>query len=152
MGKYEEITLEVGFWDQEGLNSYNEIDIIGRLVAELETCCRYTSDGHEIVTEWRIYQTADGRYAVWWLDRVLRNGKPLVYGLSDYTILTNIPEAGVSLKGIEFGFSSETVPGRLIDDAHSKKTPPSPAFHDFVVCLLKAREIKEALGYDYSSR
>lgn len=22
-----------------------------------------------------------------------------------------------------------------------KKTPPSPAFHDFVVCLLKAREI-----------
>lgn len=46
MAKYDEITLEVGFWDQEGLKlnmtkllySYNEIDIMGRLIAQLEIC------------------------------------------------------------------------------------------------------------------
>jgi len=47
MAKYDEITLEVGFWDQEGLNSYNEIDIMGRLIAQLEICGACSADGGE---------------------------------------------------------------------------------------------------------
>ena len=33
---------------------------MGRLIAQLEICCRYTLNGDKLVTEWRIYQTADG--------------------------------------------------------------------------------------------
>lgn len=105
----EEIVLEVGIRQDRGAIDIRKIAFRGQLLAEFEQLY-----GVMVNIEWRLYQTAKGKFLLCWKDWSRREGES---DIADYLILDDLPMPGTVCSGTIFGDPSYPVPGELIEKA-----------------------------------
>lgn len=95
--EYEDITLEVGIWYFDGTKEARKIKFQGR---ELKVDDRfYTHDWNDVGTDYHIYETADGKYILYWTNWSKRKDD---IQTKDYAILYQFPLPNMTYIGTMF--------------------------------------------------
>ena len=110
----EEITLEVGTWPAKGADETHKIGFKGRLLAEATTYLGQTSSSDDRGTDWQLYETAKGKYLLWWRNWSRWENEPTT---ADYTISEELPTSGTAYFGEVLYDVSSPVPGGLVSSA-----------------------------------
>jgi len=113
MVKYEDITIEVGFWSGDKTRRVEEVNFRGRLLA-CTKCLGEENEYDDWGIKWAIYQTEEGTYIVYWFEWYACYGNKV---MADYAILDTLPDYNQSINGIMWGSYFNTIPDNVIDKA-----------------------------------
>lgn len=113
--EYEDITLEVGIWYFDGTKEARKIKFQGR---ELKVDDRfYTHDWNDVGTDYHIYETADGKYILYWTNWSKRKDD---IQTKDYAILYQFPLPNMTYIGTMFCDRSGIISDSLLKEAKSQ--------------------------------
>ena len=113
----EEVVLEVGTWPAKGANETHKIGFKGRLLAEATTYLGQTSNSDDRGTDWQLYQTAKGKFLLWWRNWSRWENESTT---ADYVVLEELPSSGTAYFGEVLYDVSSPVPGALVQEAADK--------------------------------
>jgi len=110
----EEIILEVGVWPPRGASNTRKIAFKGRLLSKATVFGGQTSNSDDRGVDWALYQTAKGKYLLWWKNWSRWQGESTT---ADYVVLEELPTYGMVCCGELWDDISQPVPGELIEKA-----------------------------------
>lgn len=113
MHKYEDITIEVGFWSSDKTRRVEEVTFSGRLLAS----SKYLGEHNEYDDwgiHWAIYRTEEGAYIVYWFEWDVHYWNKV---MADYAILDTLPGYNQHVDGIMWGPYLNPIPDNVIDEA-----------------------------------
>jgi hypothetical protein len=112
----EEIILEVGNWMPRGANDTRKISFKGRLLAEGTDFCGQTMSCDDRGTDWQIYQTAKGKFLIYWKSWSRWENER---DSADYAIVDELPDANTTFIGDSglYTESSGNIPASIVEEA-----------------------------------